>query len=140
MAVASGASRNTPLSAPAGISGSLNTNFNKSANDCKQAERADHVGAAAELHRRPDLAVHQQQEGDDDEQADEHGKARHHGEDQPADPVRDECPERQGLPDEIIQHIRPHSAACRLVLVPIDFLSALISAMTAEARAIGLVK
>ena len=31
--VTSGASRNTPLLAPAGITGSLTTNFNKSAND-----------------------------------------------------------------------------------------------------------
>ena len=32
----SGASRNTPLSAPAGISGSLSTNFSRSANDCSR--------------------------------------------------------------------------------------------------------
>ena len=31
--VTSGASKNTPLLAPAGITGSLSTNFNKSAND-----------------------------------------------------------------------------------------------------------
>ena len=64
--VTSGASRNTPLSAPAGISGSLSTNFSKSAKDWQQAERAHHVGAAAHLHGRPHLAVHEQQEGDDD--------------------------------------------------------------------------
>jgi hypothetical protein len=34
VAVASGASRNTPLSAPAGISGSFSTNFRRSAKDC----------------------------------------------------------------------------------------------------------
>ena len=32
----SGASRKTPLSAPAGISGSLSTNFRRSANDCSR--------------------------------------------------------------------------------------------------------
>ncbi len=32
----SGASRNTPLSAPAGISGSFSTNFSRSANDCSR--------------------------------------------------------------------------------------------------------
>ena len=36
VAVASGASRNTTLSEPAGISGSLNTNFKRSANDCNR--------------------------------------------------------------------------------------------------------
>src|SRR5262245_48044512 len=35
-AATSGASRNTPLSAPAGIKGSLSTNFKRSANDCSR--------------------------------------------------------------------------------------------------------
>ena len=35
-AVTSGASRKTPLSAPAGITGSLSTNFRRSANDCSR--------------------------------------------------------------------------------------------------------
>src|SRR4029450_11641452 len=32
----SGANKNTPLSAPAGINGSFSTNFNRSANDCSK--------------------------------------------------------------------------------------------------------
>ena len=34
--VTSGASRNTPLLAPAGMIGSLNTNFSRSAKDCSR--------------------------------------------------------------------------------------------------------
>ena len=34
--VTSGASRNTPLLEPAGMTGSLNTNFNRSAKDCSR--------------------------------------------------------------------------------------------------------
>jgi hypothetical protein len=37
----------------------------------QQAEGADDVGAAAQLHRRPDLAVGEQDEGDEDQQRDE---------------------------------------------------------------------
>ena len=80
----SGASRNTPLSAPAGISGSLSTNFSRSANDCSRPNGPDHVGAAAQLHGRPHLAVHQQQEGDDDQQGhQQHHALEHHHQQRP---------------------------------------------------------
>ena len=50
----------------------------------QQAERPHHVGAAAQLHRRPHLAVHQQQEGDDDEQGDQqHHALEHHHQQRP---------------------------------------------------------
>ena len=63
------------LSAPAGITGSLNTNFRRSAKLLQQAERADDVGAAAHLHRRPDLAVGEQDVGGEDQQRDEEQQA-----------------------------------------------------------------
>ena len=46
----------------------------------QQAERPHHVGAAAHLHRRPHLAIHQQQKGDADEQhhQQQHAPERHH--------------------------------------------------------------
>ncbi len=53
----SGASRNTPLLAPAGIIGSLKTNFRQVGEGLQQAEGTDDVRAAAQLHGRPDLAV-----------------------------------------------------------------------------------
>ena len=79
VAVASGARRKTPLSAPAGMIGSLKTNFRRSANDWKKPEGADDVRTAAHLHGRPHLAVHEQQEGDADQQADEDEQAPPHG-------------------------------------------------------------
>ncbi len=44
----------------------------------QQAERPDDVGTAAQLHRRPDLAVHEQQEGDAEQQRHDHEQAEHH--------------------------------------------------------------
>jgi hypothetical protein len=40
----SGASRKTPLSAPAGINGSLSTNFSRSANDCSRPKGPTTLG------------------------------------------------------------------------------------------------
>jgi len=42
---------------PAGITGSFSTNFSRSAKDCSSPQGPDHVRAAPQLHRRPDLAV-----------------------------------------------------------------------------------
>ena len=42
--VTSGASRNTPLLAPAGITGSLTTNFSKSANDWNRPQGPTTLG------------------------------------------------------------------------------------------------
>jgi hypothetical protein len=58
----SGASRNTPLLAPAGMTISLKHELQQVGEGLQQAERADDVGALAQLHRRPDLAVGEQQE------------------------------------------------------------------------------
>ena len=44
VAVAIGASRNTPLLAPAGMIGSLNTNLNRSANDCSSPKAPTTLG------------------------------------------------------------------------------------------------
>ena len=66
--VTSGASRNTPLLAPAGITGSLSDEFQQVGERLEQAPGPDHVGAAPDLHRRPDLAVGEQHVGDGDQQ------------------------------------------------------------------------
>ena len=122
----SGASRNTPLLAPAGITGSFSTNFSRSAKDCKQAPRADHVRAAADLHRRPDLAVGKQDVGDRDQQDHEHGDALDHDDQQRPEIVGPEFGEGHRL----------YSAACGMR--PDARLEH--SAITADARAIGLVR
>ena len=55
--------------------GSLNTNFKRSAKLCKQAERPNDIGTAPQLHRGPDLAVGEQDEGDADQKDDEQDDA-----------------------------------------------------------------
>ena len=65
-----GASKNTRLSAPAGTTISLTMYFRKSAKRLHQAPGPDHVRPAAQLHRRPDLAVGVHQEGEADEHED----------------------------------------------------------------------
>jgi hypothetical protein len=64
----SGASRKMPLLEPDGITGSLRTNFSRSAKRLQQAPRANDVGAAAQLHGGPDLAVGIEDIGDEDQQ------------------------------------------------------------------------
>ena len=49
----------------------LEDEFQQVGEGLQQPQRPDHIGAAAHLHRRPDLAVGVEQEGDEDEQADE---------------------------------------------------------------------
>ena len=98
----------------------------------QKAERADHVRAAADLHRRPDLAVSQQDVGDRDQEHDEQEHAlRDHDDERPqpqkAAPV---------FVCEVFSHQRsPHSAAVSIR----PEARREHSAITAEARAIGLV-
>jgi hypothetical protein len=87
----------------------------------QQAEGADHVRAAAQLHRRPDLAVGEQDEGDEDQQADQQQQALA-GDDQRG---RGRGPSSS----------EAYSAAWRMR----PEASAEHSAITAEARAIGFV-
>ena len=69
--VTSGARKNTTLSAPAGIIGSLKHELQQVREGLQQAERPDDVGTAAHLHGRPDLAVGEQDVGREDQQRDE---------------------------------------------------------------------
>ena len=46
----------------------LEHEFQQIGEGLQQAERPDHVRSAPHLHRRPDLAVGIEQEGDDDQQ------------------------------------------------------------------------
>ena len=85
--VTSGASRNTPLLAPAGMIGSLSTNFSRSAKLCSKPHGPDHVGAAPDLHRRPDLAVGEEHIGDRDQQDHEHQDAFRDHDDQRPDVI-----------------------------------------------------
>ena len=135
VAVASGASRNTPLLAPAGMIGSLKANLQKVGERLEEPERPDDVRPAPHLHRRPHLAVHEQEEGDDDEQHDEreHAPAHHRGEPEAVvPPGLRRAAHGRGL--------LPYSAALRRGDALTVFFSALISAMTADARAIGFVR
>ena len=59
----SGARRKTALSAPAGHHDLLDDVLEEVGEALQQAEGADHVGPAPQLHRRPDLAVGVEQEG-----------------------------------------------------------------------------
>src|ERR1700735_1147612 len=76
--VTSGASRNTPLLAPAGMTGSLRMNLSKSAKDWNSPPRPPTCGPAPDLHRCPDLAVGQQHIGYGDEEDDEEHHALRH--------------------------------------------------------------
>ena len=123
--VTSGASRNTPLLAPAGITGSFSTNFSKIGEGLQQAPRPDHVRPAPDLHRRPDLAVGIKHIGDGDQQDDQQQQAlRDHDDQRPeiAGPELGHCltppPSARALPSARAEH----------------------SAMAADARAIGLVR
>ena len=91
----------------------------------QQAPGTDHVRAAAQLHRRPDLAVGIEDVGDEDQQDDE----QH-------DRLQQDDQRRQDVEGEEAVHAGPYSAACLKPLLA----SAEHSAMTAEARAIGLVR
>jgi hypothetical protein len=69
--VTSGASRNTTLVGARRNDRLLEDELQQVGEGLQQAEGADHVGAAAQLHRRPDLAVGEQDVGDEDQQRDE---------------------------------------------------------------------
>ncbi|GCC49345.1 hypothetical protein chiPu_0033695, partial [Chiloscyllium punctatum] len=60
----------------------LQHEFQQVGEGLQQSERADHVGAAADLHRRPDLAVGEQDVGDRDQQHDEQQQALRDHDDQ----------------------------------------------------------
>ena len=69
----------------------LRTQLRQDVNDLlQQAERADHVGSAAKLDGRPDLAVGEQQIGDEHEQADEQQHALRDHDDQRPQPGPEE--------------------------------------------------
>ena len=96
----------------------------------QQAERADDVGALAQLHRRPDLAVEQQQEGE------RHQQDHDEGEDlRTARPMPPHMPPPHSKScSHVALLLRRHRAAARRQR------SAAHSAMVAVARAIGLVR
>jgi hypothetical protein len=75
VAVAIGASRKTPLLALGRDDRLLEGELQKVGERLEEAEGADDVGAAPHLHRRPHLAVHEQEEGDDHQQRDEREQA-----------------------------------------------------------------
>ena len=78
--VTSGAKRKTPLLAPAGMTGSLNDEFEQIGERLQQSPGPDHVRAAPDLHRRPDLAVGIDDVGDRDQKNDQqqHALGQHH--------------------------------------------------------------
>jgi hypothetical protein len=63
-----GAKKNTPLFAPAGMTISLNRKFEQVGEALQQSEGAHHIGSTPLLHRRPHLAVKQQNEGNHHQQ------------------------------------------------------------------------
>ena len=75
----SGARKNSTLLAPAGMITSLKQEFERVGDGLQQAEGAHHIGAAPHLHRRPDLAVGQDDRGDRQHQH----QADHQDEDRP---------------------------------------------------------
>ncbi len=119
----SGASRKTPLLAPDGMIGSLKTNFSRSAKACSVPQGPTTLGTAAQLHRRPYLAVGVEDVGDEDQQHDD----QH-------DRLEKVQQRRQHVKGE--ESIHAYSAACLKPLLA----SAEHSAITADARAIGLVR
>ena len=103
----------------------LEHEFEEIGEGLQQSPWADHVGAAADLHRRPDFAVGEQHIGHGDQQNDEQQHALRHHDDQRPDIVGPE---------------RGHVSYSAAVMVERPCASAEHSAMTAEQRAIGLVK
>ena len=73
--ITSGASRNMPLLAGRRDHRLLQHELEQVGEGLEQAPGADHVRAAAQLHRRPDLAVGIERVGDEDEEGDEHEQA-----------------------------------------------------------------
>ena len=119
-----GARRKTPLLAPSGMIGSFSTNLSMSAKDCSSPQGADDIRAAPQLHRRPDLAVGIDYVGDRDQTR------------RPAE--RGSCTTiRQ---NESRRSISVMLLFRRLLRVRGPCASAEHSAMTREARAIGLVR
>ena len=119
--VTSGASRNTPWLAPAGMTGSLSRNFKQIGEGLQQAPGPDHVGAAPDLHRGPDLAVGQKNIGDGNQKDDKQQQA-----------LRDHDHQRPKIgPPEVDQRHRVLYSAAVMVERP----SAIAehSAITAEA-------
>ena len=112
----------------------LEQEFERVGDGLQQAEGADHIGAAAHLHRRPDLAVGQdarrrpQHQHQADRQQDEHDLAERTRPSHRA--VRDVCKKW----DQRHRLLRRHLAACRCTN------SWLHLAMVSLARAIGLVR
>ena len=79
----------------------LEDEFQQVGEGLQQAPRADHVGAAAQLHRRPDLAVGIEDVGDEDQQDDD----QH-------DRLQQDDQGRQDVDVEEAVHLGSYSAAC----------------------------
>ena len=80
--VTSGASRNTPLLAPAGMTSSLNTNFSRSAKDCSSPNGPTTFGPRRICTAAQILRSAQQHIGDRDQQDDEQQQRLRHDHDQ----------------------------------------------------------
>jgi hypothetical protein len=122
----SGASRNTLVGARWNHR-LLEDELQKVGKGLQQAPRANHVRTAAQLHGSPDLAVGVEDVGDEQQQSHQH-QQRLRQNDGPGPDIS--C-------DETVHGVsRPYSAATALAV----FAKAEHSAITADARAIGLVK
>ncbi len=147
VAVARGASRNTPLSAPAGISGSFSANFNRSANDCSRPNGPTTLGprrictAAHTLRSISSRNAIRINKPNTTAALSTATTSSHHSHDShcgSGSSPRSHCIVVIAAPIPSI--LAPHSAARRpAVPLAIDF-NALNSAMIADERAIGLVK
>ncbi len=135
VAVASGASRKTPLSAPAGMIGSLKTNFRRSANDWRRPKGPTTFGP-----RRICTAAHTLRSM----------SSRKATQISSPTSTRRLHPTVDGQPEAVVpQHLPRLFRHPARLFIPrrrgsgpgaLAFFNALISAMTAEARAIGLVR
>ena len=121
-----GARKNTALSAPDGDDDLLDDVLQEVGEALQQPPGPDHVRPAAQLHRRPDLAVGVHQEGEADEHDHRHRQALRQDQDEEAEAGVEEAPCRPTPP--------PAAAAHRALA------SRVSSAITALARMIGLAR